>query len=119
MKKSGKTVEEDGWFWSDNFNHYQKVKNKIYVYVTPQLFGRWIVQAYLRGTTGMCSLEARVEENQEIGKLFVLGNKWLELYGEDTKDMEEDPYNPFNRNGWLGENVVGSEIVYFANGENR
>jgi hypothetical protein len=104
-------VLENGWVYSGKFKHYQKVNNKVYVYVTPQLFGRWVGQLYKRGDTGLCMLEARVEENEEIEKLFTLAEKWLDKYGNGFDDIHNDPYFPFQEN-WQGKDITQKELAY-------
>ena len=94
---------EDGWTYSGEFNHFQKVNNKVYVYVTKQLFGRWVAQMYLRGDIGLCTLEARVN-NGEPMKLFEIADTWLNKYGDNIENVEEDIYFPFQKN-WKGEDI--------------
>ncbi|MCU7667312.1 hypothetical protein [Bacillus thuringiensis] len=120
----------DGYYFSSEFNHYQRVRNQIYVYVTPELGHNWKVQAYLRRTTGICSLEARIhmESNielhklsqaeilerygQNISKLFELADIWLDRYGDNSEAMKEDIFNPFYVNGWQGRNINNKELHY-------
>lgn len=96
---------ENGWVFSPTFRHFQKRKDKVYVYVTPQLFGRWTLQLYPTGYIGICSLEARVEEGENIERLFALGEEWLETYSESLDGIEENIFNPFHPNGWQGKNI--------------
>lgn len=103
----------EGWFYSENFDHWQKVNNKVYVYVRPQLFGRWIVQMYIRGTASVCSLEARIDDGVSFQKLFELGEIWMKKYKDDISTIEQDVFYPFQEN-WLGKNIedVDIESVY-------
>lgn len=89
MFQFGQSVRE-GWFFTPTFNVYQKVNNKVYVYVSRQ-FGFYTLQMYERGTTGLCTLEARAETN--IEELFKLGEEWLqqhEDYNQET--IQKSPY---------------------------
>ncbi|QST02111.1 hypothetical protein IMZ31_21920 (plasmid) [Pontibacillus sp. ALD_SL1] len=105
----------EGFFFSETYHHYQKVNNEIYVYVTPELFGRWKAQAYLRGTTGFCSLETRIQADgdpKKIEKLFHVAESWLHLYGDDPESMKEDPFNPFHKDGWQGADLEAYEKTH-------
>ncbi|MEJ1517395.1 hypothetical protein R3O67_29725 [Bacillus cereus] len=120
----------EGYFFSPTFRHYQKVRNQIYVYVTPEYGHSWKVQAYVRGTAAMCSLEARIsmESNielqklsqaevlerygQNISKLFELADIWLDRYGDNSEAMNEDIFNPFHVNGWQGRDISNKELQY-------
>lgn len=110
-KKAGIPFQ-NGWTFSLEFHHFQKTKNNIYVYITPQMFGRWVVQGYPRRTTGICSLEARVHDPMEVEKLFELGEKWLQTYQDSLEDIPHDPYHPFNRDGWRGEDITKEALLY-------
>lgn len=118
----------DGYFFSETFNHFQKVNDRVYVYITPGLCNRWTVQAYKTGTAAVCSLEARInwvaegEGNnmsesflierlgRNIQKLFHLAEIWLEKYGKNPEGMVHDEYNPFNEKGWMGYDLTKKDI---------
>ncbi|GAB6474130.1 hypothetical protein CON36_35415 [Bacillus cereus] len=120
----------DGYFFSPTYRHYQKVQNQIYVYVTPELGHSWKVQAYIRGTAEMCSLEARIYMNsnelptlyspdeilerygQNISKLFELAEIWLDRYGDDSEAMKADVFNPFHIKGWEGRDISNKKLQY-------
>ncbi|MFP3727674.1 hypothetical protein U8V72_21045 [Priestia filamentosa] len=109
--------------FSDTFNHFQKVKNQVYVYVTPEWYGNWKVQAYERGTVEMCSLEAAIKwdtvkksgisekemiekHKENIVKLFKLADNWLDKYGDNAEKMKEDIFHPFHIKGWKGRDIT-------------
>jgi len=118
----------EGFFFSERFGLFQKVYKEIYVYVVPEMHKRWKVQAYERGTTAMCSLEARIhwEETNEvhnlsreelimryrnnIAKLFQLADIWLEKYGENMEEVEKDIYSPFCEAGWQGKDITTRKL---------
>lgn len=101
---------ENGWIFSPTFRHFQKRKKNVYVYVTPQLFGRWTLQLYPTGYIGICSLEARVEEGENIEKLFALGEEWLDTYQNSLEGIEENIFHPFHANGWQGQNINDRKV---------
>lgn len=110
----------DGYFFSSRYRHYQRVRNQIYVYVTPEWGHSWKVQAYIRGTADVCSLEAKIHMKsnvelhklspdeilerygQNISKLFELAEIWLDRYGDDAEAMKADV---FRINGWQGRDI--------------
>lgn len=82
--------DQSGWFYTPNFQVYQKVNQNVYCYVSKYI-GFYTVQLYQRGTTGYCTLEARSKNNVE--GLFELGEKWLDNYGNmDIKEIQKNPY---------------------------
>lgn len=105
---------ENGWIFSLEFRHFQKRNGQVYVYVTPQMFGRWIVQAYTTGTKAGCSLEARIQDPSKVEKLFTLGEKWLEKYenGLKNEELRKDPYAPNYEHGWKGKNITDEPLYY-------
>lgn len=91
--------EKEGWFFTPQFNVYQKVNKNVYVYVSRQ-FGFYTLQMYERGTVSLCTFEARSENN--IQALFKLGESWLEEYQDFVhEEIMACPYyigNPNLRN---------------------
>ena len=104
-KEKKGVILANGWTFSPKYRHFQKRKKEVYIYVTPQLFGRWTLQLYPKGHIGVCSLEARVENGENIEKLFALGEKWLDAYQDSLDGIEENNFNPFNPLGWQGRNI--------------
>lgn len=86
----------NGWTYAVNYRQFQKVNNKIYVYVLVQ-GNRVLVQAYYRGDIGMCCLENRFRINR-ILEAFKQGDKWLKQYGNDVTTLHLDDYHPFRSN---------------------
>lgn len=83
-------TERKGWFYTPTFGVYQRVNEEVYCYVS-RYFGYYTLQLYKRGTTGLCTLEARSETNPEA--LLVLGEEWLKQYR--AFDREEIVKSPF------------------------
>jgi hypothetical protein len=95
-QRLGFQKEDEGWFWSDNFRHWQKRQGRVYCYVTPMLF-HYQVQLYLTGTAFMCDCEAR---SNDLKELFDLGESWLEAYEDGDKSrMDQDTYSINNPEG--------------------
>lgn len=95
--------EKAGWFYTPTFHVYQRVNQDVYVYVSKYI-GFYVLQLYKRGTTGLCSLEVRSEEN--IKGLFELGETWLERYQEwDEELISKDPHyigqQDWRKNCWI------------------
>jgi hypothetical protein len=93
-----------GWFFSKNFQHYQKVNRGVYAYVSPLIFG-WKAQLYLRGNVSSCELEARTEDVTKEGfmKMISLAEEWLNKYQDgDREKIKEDRFCIYNPNGvWI------------------
>lgn len=83
--------EKDGWFFTPQFNVYQKVNKDVYCYVSRYL-GFYTIQLYERGTISLCTLEARCE--YDIERLFSIGERWLKDY--ETLDVEAIKENPYH-----------------------
>ncbi|UOE58025.1 hypothetical protein [Cytobacillus oceanisediminis] len=91
----------EGWFWSNNFFHWQKRKEKVYCYVTP-ILGGVKAQLYMTGTASFCELEARTDDSSHAGlyKMMALAESWLEMYSEGELDkIHQDKYSIHNPNG--------------------
>ncbi|MFP7486406.1 hypothetical protein SFC65_19770 [Priestia filamentosa] len=119
----------DDYYFNETLDVFQKVNNQIYVYLTPpKLSSMWQVQAYLRGTTGICSLEARIHSRtqgddslspsdlitrykQNISRLFTLADRWLESYGDNAEGMNNNPFHPFYSEGWKGKDVTNVDFL--------
>lgn len=85
------TTEREGWFFTPTFGAYQKVNQDVYVYVIHHI-GFYVLQLYQRGTTYMCTLEARSKGNPEA--LFELGETWLQKYQVwDNSLLEQDVHS--------------------------
>lgn len=83
-------MEKEGWFFTSTFKVYQKVNKEVYCYVSRQL-GFYTLQLYERGTTSLCTLEARSKTN--IDALFKMGEEWLNEYQDfDVDKIKESPY---------------------------
>jgi len=83
--------EKEGWYYTPTFNVYQKVNKDVYCYVS-QYFGYYTVQLYERGTTGLCTLEARSQG--DIDALFALGEQWLSEHKDwNEKKLKNSPYS--------------------------
>jgi len=83
-------LEKEGWFFTKKFNVYQRVNQDVYVYVSRQ-FGFYTLQLYQRGTTSLCTLEARSESN--LDALFELGESWLKEFEKyDENQIQSCPY---------------------------
>jgi hypothetical protein len=97
-------VAPEGWFHSSLYNQYQRVNNKVYVYVIRNLYG-WQAQLYSRGNISLCELEVRTSDVTENGfmKMISLGDQWLEAYGpDDSSELEKDTYHIANPDGVWG-----------------
>ncbi|WCK57338.1 hypothetical protein PP175_29550 (plasmid) [Aneurinibacillus sp. Ricciae_BoGa-3] len=82
--------QQEGWFFSPTFHVYQRVNERVYCYVS-RMMGFYTLQLYERSTTGLCTLEARSENNMEA--LFALGEKWLQdHYDFNQKKITENPF---------------------------
>lgn len=89
-------TERDGWFYTPTFGVYQQVNQDVYCYVS-RYIGFYTLQLYKRGTTGLCTLEARSEANPEA--LLALGEKWLEQYRDfNQEEIVKSPYYIGNPN---------------------
>jgi hypothetical protein len=87
--------ERTGWFFTPTFHVYQRVNKRVYCYVS-KAFGFYILQLYERGTTGLCTLEAR---SKNIESLFELGEKWLEQYQDfPLEEIRKNRYYIEQRN---------------------
>lgn len=98
---------ERGWHYNARLNVYQKVKGRVFVYVSKLLFG-YMVQLYLRGRKNMmiCHLEARTSDPANLEKLFEMGEEWLEKYQDgDLNKIQQDMYSIANPDGVWGKDV--------------
>jgi hypothetical protein len=90
-------TEVDGWFYSKQWNYYQRTNGRVVCYIQKQLYGRCILQLYIRGQMGICDLEHRVEDGDPT-PLFKLGEAWLEEFEDGNKEVihkhEYSPHNP-------------------------
>lgn len=94
-----KSKTPEDWFYSANMSSYQKVNSRVYVYLTPMMWGYHMLQLYLRGPNPVyCILEARHTTDREY--LIQLGEKWLEQYAAGNIDeINQDPYAINNPDG--------------------
>lgn len=101
------TSTQEGWFYSPEFNHAQKVNDGVYCYVSHLIFG-YNVQLYIRGNVFMCELEARVDGQTVKGlhTLFQLAEDWLHQYKNGCLDeIRKDIYSVHNPDGvWFDGN---------------
>ncbi|QNR70478.1 hypothetical protein IAQ67_28630 (plasmid) [Paenibacillus peoriae] len=94
-----------GWHHNKRYNLYQKVNGRVFVYVTPMLWGYAQVQLYKRGYSEMsvCKLELRAETAERYRDLFQVGEVWIQKYSSgDEKLMASDIYAVSNPKGVWG-----------------
>jgi hypothetical protein len=93
----------DGWYYSSKYDHWQKVNDCVYAYVTPMAWGYYKAQLYMRATTALCSLEVRTEN--DVQKMFSLAEEWLTKYADGNMEkIVKDKYSIDNPNGVWGKN---------------
>jgi hypothetical protein len=91
-----------GWFYSKEYNHFQKVNQEVYCYIE-SIIGGYQSKLYLRRHTNSCLLEVRSEK--KLQELFQMGNEWLTKYFHgNLKIIEKDKYSISNPNGVWGYN---------------
>ena len=93
---------EKGWHYNATYNLYQKVKGRVFVYVSRQMFGSFTVQLYLRGSINMghCQLEAETSNNKNLELMFEMGEQWLLNYNHgDLSKIHEDLFSIINPDG--------------------
>lgn len=100
MQEFYQSLAPEGWFYSDRYKQFQKVNNKVYVYVSRLMFG-WQTQLYFRRDVSYCTLEVRTSDvsDEGLNKMFAMGEEWLDKYGDNTENIEEDKYHISNPNG--------------------
>lgn len=109
----------NGWY-RNSFSAFQKVNNCVYTYVVPQMFGMFTAQMYMRGTAGLCTLEARtVSHTTDPTILFTLAENWLVQYADGNQtNISTDFYNIDNPNGaWSPTNAHLK--LYYINSTER
>jgi hypothetical protein len=91
-----------GWHYNVSFNTYQKVRGRVFVYVSRLLFGGYMAQLYSRGyrEMGSCLLEIRTNSYEKLPQMFTFGEEWLEKYKSgDQQLIEQDTFSVSNPNG--------------------
>ncbi len=86
----------EGWFYN-NFGVLQKTKGRVYCYIA-RYSGFFCLQLYERKNVGICDLEIRSENLEEM---FKQADEWLEQYKDgDMKKVHADYYSPHNPKGY-------------------
>jgi hypothetical protein len=111
-------AEQNGWHYAKPFNAYQKVNDRVFVYVTGMMFDAFMVQLYIRGKENMsiCQLEARTPKIELLDFMFQLGEEWLKKYSQgDLVLIHKDKYSISNPEGVWGKKADLKE--YWINEE--
>lgn len=86
----------EGWFYN-NFHVLQKTKGRVYCYIQAYI-GFYCLQLYERKNVGICDLEIRSTDLQEM---MEQADKWLERYKDgDMQQIHADWWSPKNPKGY-------------------
>lgn len=96
-----------GWHFNATHNYYQKVQGRVFVAVSPLLFGNYKAQLYHRGLARMsiCVLEIRThsESRYNVDDMFQIGEIWLQKYHSgDDRLLSDDQYHVESPHGVWG-----------------
>ena len=82
--------------------YYQKTNGRVVCYISIRLFDGYNLQLYKRGELGICDIEYR---SKDLNELVALAEEWLVTYQDgNLEDIHNHHYSPHNHEGyWVKE----------------
>ncbi|MGA4519247.1 hypothetical protein ACPA0F_18475 [Solibacillus silvestris] len=86
------------WHYAEKWGYYQKTNGRVVCYIQRKLMTGYIMQLYKRGQMGICDIEYRSED---LNELLQLADEWLLQYQDgNLEEIHQHYYSPHNNAGY-------------------